>query len=77
MERILQILEELKGRLEATTTQRSVTHLAGKVNDLAEQAKRDMTLWEVDQHNLAILTENFNQFVGETRENKDSVNVSL
>ncbi|KAL6191932.1 hypothetical protein ACLB2K_038321 [Fragaria x ananassa] len=60
------MFEELKGRLKATTIQQSVT-------DLAEQAKRDKILWEVDQHNLAVLTEDFNQFAGEVREEKDLV----
>ncbi|KAL6223521.1 hypothetical protein ACLB2K_006906 [Fragaria x ananassa] len=55
----------------------SVSYLAEKVNDLAKQDKRDKTFWEADQHNLAVLTEDFNQFVGETRENKDLVNGSL
>ncbi|KAL6225301.1 hypothetical protein ACLB2K_004151 [Fragaria x ananassa] len=70
MKRILQMFEELKDRLEATVTQQSVT-------DLAEQAKRDKILWEADQHNLAILTEDFNQFAGEVWEDNDLVNDSL
>ncbi|KAL6142574.1 hypothetical protein ACLB2K_060853 [Fragaria x ananassa] len=77
MEQILQMFEELKGRLEATATQQSITDLAEKVDDLAEQVKRDKILWEADQHNLAILTENFNQFAGEVREDKGLVNGSL
>ncbi|KAL6128475.1 hypothetical protein ACLB2K_071830 [Fragaria x ananassa] len=54
MERILQMFEELKGRLEATATQQNVTDLAEKIDGLAEQAKRDKILWRADQHNLAI-----------------------
>ncbi|KAL6195788.1 hypothetical protein ACLB2K_031406 [Fragaria x ananassa] len=57
--------------------QQSIADLAGKVDGLAEQVKRDKTLWEVDHHNLAILIEDFNQFAGEVREDKDVINGSL
>ncbi|KAL6225542.1 hypothetical protein ACLB2K_004392 [Fragaria x ananassa] len=63
MEQLLQMFEELKGRLEATATQKSITDLAKKVNDLAEQVKKDRVLWKVDQDNLAILNEDFNEHV--------------
>ncbi|KAL6214785.1 hypothetical protein ACLB2K_014217 [Fragaria x ananassa] len=61
MEQILQMFEELKGRLEATSIQQSITDLAEKVNDLAEQVKRDKVLWKADRNNLAILNEDFNE----------------
>ena len=61
IEQILQMFEELKGRLEATTTQQNVTDLAEKVDGLAEQAKRARVLWKADQDNLAILNEDFNE----------------
>ncbi|KAL6129206.1 hypothetical protein ACLB2K_072559 [Fragaria x ananassa] len=75
MERISQMLEQLTS--QSLATQQSITDLAGKVDNLAEQAKRDKTLWEADQHNLAILTEDFNRFAGEVREDTDLVNRSL
>ncbi|KAL6177003.1 hypothetical protein ACLB2K_053635 [Fragaria x ananassa] len=73
------MFEELKGQIktESLTTQQSVTNLSEKVNDLAAQIKGDKVLWEADQHNLAILTEDFNQFAGEVREDKGLVNDSL
>ncbi|KAL6191951.1 hypothetical protein ACLB2K_038340 [Fragaria x ananassa] len=70
MEQILQMFEELKSRLKATATQQSITNLV-------EHVKRDKILWEADQHNLAILTKDFNHFTGEVREDKGLVNGSL
>ena len=75
MEQVSQMFSQLAGQIQSLTTH--VTDLAGKVDGLAEQVKRDKTLWEADQHNLAILTEDFNQFVGEVREDKEVINGSL
>ncbi|KAL6191978.1 hypothetical protein ACLB2K_038366 [Fragaria x ananassa] len=75
MEQISQMLKQLTS--QSLATQQSITDLAGKVDNLAEQAKRDKTLWEADQHNLVILTEDFNRFAGEVREDKNLVNGSL
>ncbi|KAL6213140.1 hypothetical protein ACLB2K_012587 [Fragaria x ananassa] len=56
MEQIIQMFEELKGLIEATATQQSVT-------DLIELVKKDRVLWKADQDNPAILNEDFNEHV--------------
>ena len=57
------MFEELKGLIEATATQHSVTDLVKKVDDLAEKVERDKILWKADQDNPAILSEDFNEHV--------------
>ncbi|KAL6208037.1 hypothetical protein ACLB2K_018989 [Fragaria x ananassa] len=56
--------------LKANATQQNIGSLSPKVDaiqqsvtDLVEQAKGDRVLWKADQDNLAILSEDFNQYV--------------
>ncbi|KAL6175996.1 hypothetical protein ACLB2K_052632 [Fragaria x ananassa] len=80
------MIEELKSDIEGLKAQSDqvVLHLEKKANvtqqsvaDLVEQVKNDRVLWKADQENLAIISEEFNQFVGEIRENKDIFEGSL
>ncbi|KAL6190576.1 hypothetical protein ACLB2K_036970 [Fragaria x ananassa] len=82
MKQVSQMFAQLTGQIQSLTTHVAdltgkFDGLTGKVDDLAEHVKRDKTLWEADQHNLAILTEDFNRFAGEVKEDKDVVNGSL
>ncbi|KAL6126275.1 hypothetical protein ACLB2K_074326 [Fragaria x ananassa] len=73
--KILQMLEELKGRIEGLTNQ--VTATQQSVTDLTEQAKKNITLWEASHENLAVLSEEYSYLSGKFTENKGLVEGSL
>ncbi|KAL6203512.1 hypothetical protein ACLB2K_027212 [Fragaria x ananassa] len=74
------MFEELRSDIKGWKAQsnQAILRLEKKVDatqqsvaNLAEQVKKDRVLWKADQDSLAILSEDFNQFAGEIRENKD------